>query len=251
MKNVRRLVLVTAFFFGVATLQAQVRSADSLVQKLFATLQAKDEKAFVALYPDQQQFSRFIRGILEKVLKSEQMQKMMAADEKSKNLNVDSLINAQVATTTGAEGFGKMQAEFGKSFQKIIEAAEQKGVKWSDAKLTNYTVDSAAAADKDAEAFNLTGLKEAKGVIDFSVGNSSYQLAYGKLMYIESEGGWFGGEFTQVARKGELVEPAAADSVDSVVSSQKELKPTAPAKKKTTTKGKDSNSKSPARKTKS
>lgn len=226
-------------------------SADSLVQKLFASLQAKDSKAYIALAHNQQQFGQFIRNIMEKVFKSEQMQKALAADEKSKNLNVDSLISAQVAATTSEAAFGKMEEGLGQSFQRIVEEGEQKGVKWSDAKFTNYTIDSSAVADKDAEAYNLTGLKEAKGVIDFSVGDSAYQLAYGKLMYIESQGGWFGGEFTQIARKGELTQPAEADSLNSVPSSQKEVKEAEPAKKnKPAAKTKVPSGKSPARKPK-
>jgi hypothetical protein len=207
MKNFRSLVLLAVLFLAVHSSRAQTKTPDSLVQKIFATLQAKDQNAFVALYPNAQQFSGFIRDIMQKAFNSDQMKQMMAADEKSKNMNIDSLINAQVTAATGPEAFGKMQTQFGKSFQRIIEKGEQKGVKWNEAKLTNYTVDTSALSDKDAEAFNITGIKEAKGVIDFSVGDSAYQLAYEKIMYIENQGGWFGGEFTQLARKGESLAP--------------------------------------------
>ena len=73
--------------------------------------------------------------------------------------------------------------------------------------MTGYTIDSSAFGDKQGMPFQLTGLKEAKGVIDFSVGDKPYQLAFGKMMLIEKEGGWFGADFTQLARKGESLEP--------------------------------------------
>ncbi|HEU4901907.1 MAG TPA: hypothetical protein VFT06_03920, partial [Flavisolibacter sp.] len=131
--------------------------------------------------------------------------------------NLDSLVDAQIVEETKPEKFAKTQAQFGKTFQQIIEKGEKKGVNWSQAKMTGYTIDSSSFGEKEGMPFQLTGLKEAKGVIDFTVGDSAYQLAFGKMMMIEKEGGWFGADFTQLARKGESLEPdkteteAAAD----------------------------------------
>ena len=243
MKNTRRVIAVTLLCLSLQAVQAQVRSADTLVHKIFATLQAKDEKAFVALYPNSEQFGRFIRGIMEQTMKSEQIRNLMAMDEKTKGMNLDSLVDAQIAEEIKPEKFAKTQEQFGKTFQQIIEKGEKKGVNWNQAKLTGYTIDSTAFGDKEGMPFQITGLKEAKGVIDFSVGDKAYQLAFGKMMMIEKEGGWFGADFTQLARKGESLEPdkeeTEAEAADEAprqkpaVKQQKAAagKPTAPVKK--------------------
>ena len=258
MKNTLRFALVIALFFSVQSIHAQVSTADSLVQKVFATLKSKDEKAFVALYPNAPQFGRFIRTIMEQAMKSDVVKQAMAADEKSKNMNIDSLINSQVTAVSNPETFGKMQDEFGKSFQKIVEKGEQKGVNWNEAKLTGFTIDSSSMEGMEGVPFKLNGLKEAKGVIDFTVGGSAYQIAYNKMMYIQSEGGWFGAEFTQLARKGESLEPDAPvfSAEDSAAMSMVDTTaaPSEPVKKKTKTKTPTSKtkqvSKTPARKPK-
>jgi citrate lyase gamma subunit len=255
MKSIRCIVTAIAIFLSASSLNAQVSTADSLIQKVFATLKAKDQKAFVALYPNAQQFGRFIRNIMEQTMKSEEMKKLMAMDEKSKGMNLDSLIEAQVAAVTSAEGFGKMEGEFGKAFQKIIEKGEQKGVNWSEAKLTGFTIDSVAMGEKEGIPFGITGLKEAKGVIDFTVGDSAYQLAYNKMMYIQSEGGWFGADFAQLARKGESLEPDASASLPDDSRVMVEDEPiNDPANKKAKTKTSTSKTKvktkTPAKKTK-
>jgi hypothetical protein len=194
-----------------------------MVHRVFASLKAKDQQAFVALYPNAQQFSRFMRNIMEQAMKSDEIKKLMEADEKTKGLNLDSLIDAQIATVSGPDAMAKMQQEFGKVFQNIIEKGEKKGVKWSDAKLTNYTIDTVAVG-AEGTPFQPKGIKEAKGVIDFTVGEIPYQLAYNKMMYLESEGGWFGADFSQIARKGESLEPdpevSESDTITTITDSE-------------------------------
>jgi hypothetical protein len=207
MKITKPFVFLFALLAAGPLLHAQVKTADSLVHRIFASLKAKDEKAFVSLYPNGQQFGRFMRTIMEGAMKSEQMKEMMGMDEKTKNLNLDSLIDSQVAMFMMPEMVNKMQADFVKTFQRTIEKGEQKGVNWSQAQLTGFTLDTSAVKGDENMPIELAGLKEAKGVIDFTVGDSAYQLAFGKMMYIQSEGGWFGAEFPQLARKGESLAP--------------------------------------------
>lgn len=245
MKNTRPLLLATLFFFTLTSLQAQVKNADTMVHRIFAALKAKDQKAFVQLYPNAEQFSRFIRNIMEQTMKSDEIKKLMEADEKTKGLNLDSLIEAQVAVVSSPGAMRKMQEEFEQTFQQIIEKGEKKGVKWTEATLTGYTLDT---VDMEATGapFQPKGIKEAKGVIDFTVGNAPYQLAFNKMMYIESEGGWFGADFTQVARKGESLQPdeEAADHAEAAPQDKKE--PATKSKTPATKKG--SKQKAPARK---
>lgn len=247
MKNTRRVITVALLCLSLQAVQAQVRSADTLVHKIFATLQAKDEKAFVALYPNSEQFGRFIRGIMEQTMKSEQIRNLMAMDEKTKGMNLDSLVDAQIAEEIKPEKFAQTQAQFGKTFQQIIEKGEKKGVNWSQAKLTGFTIDSTAFGDKEGMPFQITGLKEAKGVIDFSVGDKPYQLAFGKMMFIEKEGGWFGADFPQLARKGESLEPDAKVS-EAAEDEMPQQKPAAKQQKAAPGKTKAPVKKAPAKK---
>ena len=238
MKNARR-VLFAFLLLSLTNLQAQEKNADTLVHRVFAALKAKDQQAFIQLYPNAQQFGRFIRNIMEQTMKSEEIKKLMAADEKSKGLNIDSLIDAQVVAVSSPEAMGKMQEEFEKTFQQIIEKGEKKGIRWNEAKLTGYTLDT-VEVENGAAPFQPKGIKEAKGVIDFMVGTVPYQMAFTKMMYIESEGGWFGADFSQVARKGESLEPDQEGAVkDETTVSQKKTPPAkkgaAPAPKKNTT----------------
>ena len=52
MKKTKRLILLAAAAISFQFVSAQVRSQDSMIHKIFATLKAKDEKAFIALYPN-------------------------------------------------------------------------------------------------------------------------------------------------------------------------------------------------------
>jgi hypothetical protein len=259
MTTTLRIAFIALVCFSLQTVHAQVRNADTMIQKIFATLKAKDQQGFVALYPNADQFGRFIRSIMEQTLKSEQVRSMMAKDEKTKNLNLDSLIDAELAKETSPEKFAATQQQFAKTFQQIIEKGEKKGVNWSQAKLTSYTIDSADLGNQAGMPFQLKGLKEAKGVIDFTVGDSAYQLAYNKMMFIESEGGWFGADFSQLARKGESLAPDVAmndeeDSTTTTTTGTTKPVNASKGKAKTTTKKpvakSSANTKSPARKPK-
>ncbi|HET7896529.1 MAG TPA: hypothetical protein VFL47_02635, partial [Flavisolibacter sp.] len=206
MRNIRCLLFVAVLSTALQSVRAQVATPEAMVQKVFATLQAKDQKAFVALYPNADQFGRFIHDIMEKTFKSEEMKQMMALDEKTKNLNVDSLIDAQVTAAVSPTAFAEMQAQFGQIFQRTIEKGEKKGVKWSEAQLTGYTIDSSENKEEGTPPVNV---KTIKGVIDFTSGGQPYQLAFDKMLYLPVEKGWFGADFPQLARKGESLAPDA------------------------------------------
>jgi len=250
MKSTQRIVSVAVLFLAMQSLHAQVSSPDTMVHRIFASLKAKDQKAFVSLYPNARQFGAFIRGMMETMLKTPEMKKMMEKDEKSKNMNVDSLIDAQVSAASEPMAFAKMQSEFGNIFQKIIEKGESKGVKWNEATLTGYTLDSTTT--EEGNPFQ-PSMKTLKGVISFNVGDSAYQLAYDKIFFLPAENGWFGAEFKQLARKGESLAPDQAEmeeGVDSVAVEKPSAKMAKPKAKQPAAKAKTGSTKSPARKTK-
>ena len=204
MKHIKRLVFLVAISLAAAVSQAQVSTPDAMVQKLFASLRNKDEQSFVALYPNGKQMASLMRGMMETMFKSEEMQKMMSMDEKSKNMNIDSLIDAQISQVTKPEAQAEMAKSFAKNFQEIIEKGEKKGVNWSQAQLVSYKLDSTSqVADQEMKMFAGAGIKNLKGVIEFNAGGTDYQMNFDKVLFIPTEGGWFGGEFKQVIKKGE------------------------------------------------
>jgi citrate lyase gamma subunit len=247
MNITRPLALAIMLFFALPALHAQIKSPDTMVHRIFASLKAKDQQAFVQLYPNAQQFGRFIRNIMEQTMKSEEIRKLMEADEKTKGINLDSLIETQVAAVSGPEAMAQMQQEFGKVFQNIIEKGEKKGVNWSEAKLTGFTIDTAAVGAEGAP-FQPKGIKEAKGVIDFTVGDVPYQLAFNKMMFIESEGGWFGADFPQIARKGESLQPDPESGENDAEDVAEQMKKEPGAKGKAPATKKNNAKKAPARK---
>lgn len=223
MKNIQRVFLFAAFFFVLQTAKAQDSNVESLVQKFFASLKAKDEKAFVALYPNATQFSNLMRTMMQQVLGSEQMQQMMAMDPKTKDMNIDSLINAEVGKMSNPEAFAEMQKSFAENFQKTIVKGEKKGVNWSDATYTGVAIDSNTHMPGQMEALKDAGFKAVQGVIDFRSAGTDYQMSFDKIIFIPSEG-WYGGEFPQIAKKGESLQPDPEPDepmVDSVAVPQK------------------------------
>ena len=204
MKKLKCLIAFTALLFASTTVQSQVRNADTIVHKLFAALKNKDEATFLALYPTGKQMGNLVKGMLETMFKSEEMKQMMAMDEKSKNMNIDSLVDVQVSQMNKPETQAEMQKGFSKNFSDIIEKGEKKGVNWSQAQITTYTLDSISGVDdEDMKMFGGSGIKNLKGVIDFRSAGTDYQMNFDKILFIPSETGWFGGEFKEVIKKGE------------------------------------------------
>lgn len=240
-----RLALLLASFSCVFASRAQVAHPDSMVRKLFATLPANDQNGFVALYPSPQQLVELVKSILQ----SEEVQKQLAQSGEAKNINMDSLIQAQMTAMTKPEVVSEMTKSFAKNFQRTMEQGKAKRIDWKKAQFIAYSTDTATSGTNNDEAMlQKLGYKTMKGVIDFSVDTALYQMQFEKIIFIPKAAGWFGGEFGQIVRKGESFAENGGpltDSVDSV-----RIAPPA----KTKSKGKTGNSKtkttikSPARK---
>ena len=253
MKIINRIVSIMAVLLVVQTGHAQVSNPDSMVRRIFSTLQSKDQKAYVALYPSGPQFGKMMRTMMEQMMNSDQMKQMMAMDESAKNMNIDSMINAEVEKMSKPEAFAEMEKSFGQNFQKIIQKGESKGVNWSDAKLVSYTIDTTGDIGGDMAMLQATGIKNMIGVIDFRSNNTDYQMSFDKVLYLPAERGWFGGEFPQLARKGESLAPdKPAGGIDSVQMATEAPKEKEKTKTKTKTKAGEvktkTKTKAPARK---
>lgn len=261
MKKLFAALMLLAFIgSGFAGAHAQISSVDTLVHRLFATLKAKDTKAYVALYPSPQQLSRFMKkaiAVQRESLKGLQ-QRDSSQQDKSSPVNFDSLLvaldsamTAQFNELSKPENYPELEKKYTKGFAPALKQGEEKGVVWSAATLTGYSLDSSAQEDSASVKMLGPGYKNMKGVLDFRSNAKDYQLSFDNAVYFPEEGGWFGGQFKEVIRKGERFSPPPdvfkGDSIDSVVT-----RPRLPAKSKTKAKTKagevKTKTKSPARK---
>ncbi len=206
MKLIHQLTFASAFILLTQIGKAQVGTADSMVYKLFASLKNKDKKAFVALYPNSQQFIKFTKKVLlaQKDLFKQFREIDSSLAPKRPPMNFDSLFTAQINRISKPEVFDSLKEVFGKTFSPVISQGEVKGVNWTTANLESYTLDSTALADSNAIRMMGPGFKNMKAIISFSSGNNAYRISIKNIFYIPEEGGWFGGEFNEVIRKGEI-----------------------------------------------
>ena len=211
--------------------QAQVSNADTIVHKLFATLPANDEKAFVALYPSPQQLIELVKNIIA----SDEVKQQIAMS--GQKVNMDSIIQVQVAAMSKPEMMAEMTKGFGRNFQQAVERGKAKNIDWKKARFVSYTLDTAATGNDEAMLQKL-GYKTMNGVIDFTVDTASYQMQFSKILFLPKEQAWYGGEFGQIVRKGEKFTPDNVETKDVEISTTPDepAPPPPPAKSKTKTK---------------
>jgi len=230
MQLLKRALFLCFVFVSTSSLQAQVSNPDSIVRKLFATLPANDESGFVALYPSPQQLMELVKNIMM----SEEVRNQIAMGSGDKNINMDSLIQAQLSAMEKPEVAAEMTKSFGKNFQRAVEKGKAKNIDWKKARLLSYTADTASGSDKDEAMLQKLGYKTLNGVIDFSVDTAVYQMQFSKIIFIPKANGWYGGEFGKIVRKGESFDNADDEQVK-VKEVLDSLKKPSPAKTKTKT----------------
>jgi hypothetical protein len=113
--------------------------------------------------------------------------------------------------------------------------------------MTGYTIDSSAGIE-EGSPFQPAGMKAVKGVIDFTAGGQPYQLAFDKVVFLPTEGGWFGAEFPQLARKGESLAPDKVEGQDAEGMPAPQKKGKGAQGKAPAAKGKTGATKAPVRK---
>ncbi len=205
-------ILLVVLINGHAV-QAQITNPDTMVHRLFGSLKAKDEKAFVALYPNMQQMQRIMTKMFTGI-KAEMAKKKAEALPKDKTTdsallvfaNLDSIIVAELEKATSPESLVEMKTKFAKDFQSMIDKGEKRGIDWTKTEMVNYTFDTASLKDSNSiKVFGSEDYKSMKGVVHFKAGDSAYQLSFNQVMFIPEEGGWYGVRLRQLAREGEVL----------------------------------------------
>jgi len=208
MQFLKQLIVLLLISFSLQKLQAQVTSADAMANKIFTTLKAKDEKAYIALYPNKEQMSRLMtkmmKGIMSEVAKSPEAMQELKDEGKG---NIDSLISAELQKKASPEEMTKMEEKYAKDFYKIIEQGEKKGINWNTIELVKFDIDTVTVADESMKKlFGSNEFRSMKGVMHFKANDSAYQMNFDDVMYLPEESGWFGVKFKQLISEGEKFE---------------------------------------------
>lgn len=199
MKYLRGYLLI-ALVSAASFAQAQITNVDTFMHRFFTTLKTNDKQAFIALYPSGDQMKQIMQDAMGKMLNNEQFREQLKKETPGQN--IDSMIKVQLDMFTSDEALKDMTKKFERSFDNAISKGENKGVVWSKATLTSYTVDTSVAAEDEVMGLADAGYKSMKGVIDFSVADSAYQASFGEVIFMPGRG-WYGGEIKKVVHKGE------------------------------------------------
>ena len=205
MINTRKLLALLIFTLFIETTQAQITSPDTLVHRIFTALKNKDEKAFVALYPNQEQMtkmmSKIMAGLITEIAK-------MDTTNKKKLIGGDfnEMMLEELKKKTKPEQMEKEFGRFAKNFRDIIEKGEQRGIDWNRITLLRYSYDSITMKDETAvKLFGTDGMKTMEGKLYFTSADSVYQVSFHETLYLPEERGWYGAELHQLKKENETL----------------------------------------------
>src|SRR5215210_2748080 len=137
------LFLSIAFFITTIT-AAQVKSADSLINRAFSAIQSNDEQAYFRLFPTYPQLKTFLASLVnslpDTMMKNALGQKM--------ELLTEEVYNNELKRKSIAD------------FQTFIEKGKKMGINWSNATIDSFTT------NENVEA--AVNIKTMKGTIYFS-----------------------------------------------------------------------------------
>lgn len=196
-------------------MQAQEPKPDSLIRKIFATLQAKDENAFLSLCPDSAQLVRIMKKIEQNTINEFEAEEK-AWRKRSKNYSRGSVASSNKTDSTlrsilqkrySPEGIQRIKKMFVEEFRFMIEKGEKRGIDWQAATLTNFTFDSIKPGQQNNHSFfERSGYPSVHGIIHFKEGDSAYQMSFSDVLYLPEEKGWYGAFLEKLVREGEPLE---------------------------------------------
>ena len=248
MRITKRLLFLSFAVLLIKSSHSQISSPDTMVHRIFTSLKNKDEKAFVALFPNQEQMTKMMSKLMAGLVT--EIAKMDTTNKKEiKQDDLNEMMLEQMKSKTKPEELTKEYERFGKNFRNIIKAGEQRGIDWKSITLLKYTYDTIAMKDEMAvKLFGTDGIKSMKGQLFFTSADTTYQLSFKETMYLPEEGGWYGAELYRLRTENEkLTDDVEIKEVtiESMSDEPPPPPPPPPAKSKTKTK-----LKTPASKTK-
>ncbi|HEU4469637.1 MAG TPA: hypothetical protein VFR58_01020 [Flavisolibacter sp.] len=160
-------ILFCLFFFSAIAAQAQERSLDSLIQKVFRSFKLRDEQAYVKLFPNRQQMIDL----------SAQLFPVHRPEDKE-------MLNREMGLSSDSAYAQKAHAEFLDDFREAVNAANDMKLRWDSLKLESYTLDSIPATDNSPMI--------AHGVLKLNDGRQYVDLAFTDILWSIVHQGWMG-----------------------------------------------------------
>ena len=194
-------------FFYACTVQAQANNPDEIVRKVFASLQAKDENAFLALCPDSAQLvqimKRLAQGVIADIksgLPKDFSRRSMASFDKSLDP-----IRESLKKTYAPKEIQKRRNSFRENFCRILEDGEKRGVDWATATFTNFTFDSIKNGSflYGQSLPKHSSFQSMRGKIYFKDRDSTCQVWVEDLTFIPTENRWYVGTLEMLVLAGD------------------------------------------------
>ena len=171
---------------AVNVLHGQTKNGDTLSRQLFSALKAKDENAFLSLYPGREQSVKFTVAAITKqqeiIYQFVKADIALGSDHNISRPDFDSLANAEIKRISSVEAYQEAVTAIKNRFSEFIKLGEDKGVIWASACLTSYTIDT-SKDDQFGESLPGGENKIINGLIHFSSGDSSFKLNFSKIMF--------------------------------------------------------------------
>lgn len=171
----KKMLLLCVAVIALLQVNAQEKSPDSVIQRVFRAVKNNDEAAFVKVFPD-------LEGML--VMLKE-------FDPNGLDVEADSMIRAQYA--------GALKEDF----REFMNRLENKGVRHSQLVFVkaDYSVDEMKMSD-NPEGHS----REASGIIYVKADGEEYEIPFGDLIWSDELKGWFGIHLKSFRKKGEVEE---------------------------------------------
>jgi hypothetical protein len=205
MKRIRSILTLICFLIFCQAAQAQINSPDTMAHRIFTILKTKDEKAFVALFPNPEQMIK----MLSKVMANLVIEIAKADTTNKKEVNqgdFNALMLEGLKKKTTPEQLAKEYGRFAKNFRDIIEKGEQRGIDWNKIALLRYTYDTITMNDEMAvKIFGNDGMKSMKGRLYFTSADTVYEVSFKETLYLPEERGWYGAELHRLKKENETI----------------------------------------------
>lgn len=239
----KRPFFFLSFVFLTCNVQAQTTSPDATVRKIFASLQTKDENAFLSLCPDSVQLVRILKSI-EVNIKAKLEKEQRIVREQNKNYHRFSppdttykLVLSLLQKNYSPEEIQKAKERYADNFCYVIAKGEKRKINWQNTTLINFTYDSTKHDPQNGLSFfEQSRYPVVRGIIHFKEGDSAYQMSFGEMIFLPEEAGWYGANFMYLTREGEPLksdwEGLEAVTMDMASLVKDELPPPPPAKRK-------------------
>lgn len=169
---------IVFMFFCYNNGTAQIKDTDKFIGELFASFQTKDEKKFIALYPDAVQLKSILFDL---------MKRQNGGDSAALQLGKEMLNEITDST---------LYLDYAKEYRNAMDSARVAGVNWTDAKFMFYQADTAIAEDIEG--------KMLRGIIYFTSEQKDYFISFYEVLWPKVMGGWMGASIRNI---GEMKHP--------------------------------------------